>query len=81
MTINGVAAPDGTAVTAWVAGFSEPVASGVVSGGIYNFNVFQFGPESFSGKTITFKIGSLTANETAKWQSFGADEVNLTVTN
>ena len=79
--INGVPAPEGTSVTAWVEGLPETVGEGAVSGGIYNLKVFQFGSESFAGKTITFKIGGLTANETAIWQSFGADELNLTAAN
>ena len=79
--IDGVAAPDGTPITAWVEGLPETVGEGVVSGGIYNLKVFQFGSSSFGGKTITFQIGALTATQTAIWQSFGADELNLTATN
>jgi len=78
-TIGGAPAPDGTVVTAWVEGFSEPVEEGVVAGGSYALKAFQFGITSFSGRTITFKIGDSTANETGTWRSFGADVVNLTV--
>jgi hypothetical protein len=78
-SIGGQPAPDGMEVTAWVEGFSEPVGEGVVSLGSYNLKVFQFGTTSFSGSTITFKIGESAASETGTWQSFGADVVNLTV--
>jgi len=50
-----------------------------VAGGSYALKAFQFGTPSFSGRTITFKIGESTANETGVWQSFGADVVDLTV--
>jgi hypothetical protein len=78
-SIGGQPAPDGMEVTAWVDGFSKPVGEGVVSLGSYNLKVFQFGTTSFSGRTITFKIGESAASETGIWQSFGADVVNLTV--
>ena len=78
-TIGGAPAPDGTVVTAWVDGFSEAVGEGVVAGGSYNLKVFQFGTASFADRTISFKIGESTANETGTWQTFGADVVNLTV--
>ena len=79
MTVGGAPAPDGIVITAWVEGFSEPVGEGVVAAGSYNLKIFQFGFLSFSGRTIIFKIGGSTANETGAWQTFGADEVNLTV--
>ena len=77
--VGGAPAPDGTVITAWVEGFSEPVREAVVAGGSYNLKVFQFGKASFADRTITFKIGESTANETGVWQSFGADVVDLTV--
>ena len=80
-SVNGAPASEGTVITAYVISFQDPVGEGVVSGGIYNLFVFQYGSGSFTGKTITFKVGQFTANETAVWQSFGADEVNLTASN
>ena len=71
--------PDGTVITAWVEEFSEPVGEGVAAGGSYSLKVFQFGTTSFSGRTITFKIGEFTANEAGTWQTFGADVVGLAV--
>ena len=78
-TVGGVPVPDGTVITAWVEEFSEPVGEGVSAGGSYNLKVFQFGTTSFSGRTITFKIGAFTANETGTWQTFGADVVGLAI--
>ena len=75
---NGLLAADGTLVTAYVADFQEPVGEGAVSDGVYVLRVFQYGSESFNGKTVTFKIGDLAANETAVWETFGATELNLT---
>ena len=80
-SVNGAPASEGTVITAYVISFQDPVGEGVVSGGIYNLLVFQYGSGSFTGKTITFKVGQFTANETAVWQSFGADEVNLNASN
>ena len=80
-SVNGAPASEGTVITAYVISFQDPVGEGVVSGGIYNLFVFQYGSGSFTGKTITFKVGQFTANETAVWQSFGADEVNLNASN
>ena len=80
-SVNGAPASEGTVISAYVISFQDPVGEGVVSGGIYNLFVFQYGSGSFTGKTITFKVGQFTANETAVWQSFGADEVNLNASN
>ncbi len=78
-TINGSPAPDDTRVTAWVEGFREPVGDTTVSGGLYFFRVFQYGDESFAGKTVTFKVGGLDALETATWESGGSTpRLNLT---
>jgi len=67
VTINGELAPDGTSVTAWIEG--QQVASSTVAGG---FAVIIIpGDASFIGKTISFKIGSLSAVETDTWEQGG----------
>ncbi len=76
-TLGGASATDGTFVTAWVAEFSEPVATAVVADGQYKVSMFQYGKSSFAGRTITFKIGEADAQETGTWESFGADLLNL----
>jgi hypothetical protein len=77
-TLNGYLVPDGTVVTAWVADFSEPVATAVVADGQYVVSVFQYGKKSFAGKIITFEISGIKAQQTGSWESFGAEVLNLT---
>ena len=77
-TLNGYLVPNGTVVTAWVADFSEPVATAVVADGQYVLSVFQYGKKSFAGKIITFKIGGIKAKQTGSWETFGAEVLNLT---
>ncbi len=81
VTIDGVIAPDGTVVTVWIQEFSAPVDQAVVSDGSYLIQVPQYGSASFAGKTVTFKVGSLNARETAIWMSLSVDELNLTAFN
>ena len=69
-------APNGTLVTAWIDG--GVFASAQVANGSYNLFVEQPEGESFSGKTVTFKIGDIDANESAIWAQGGGDELNLT---
>ena len=71
VTIDGAPAPDGTVVTAIVDG--AEVGSAVVQNGEYaNLQV------GVPGETVTFRVGNLTANETATTEVGGADIVNLT---
>ena len=81
VTIDGVIAPDGTVVTAWIQEFSVPVDQAVVNAGSYLIQVPQYGSASFAGMTVTFKVGSLDAQETAVWMSLSVDELNLTAFN
>lgn len=46
--------------------------------GIYVLTVDQPLDQSYSSRTITFRIGSLLANETATWQEGETIELNLT---
>ena len=78
VTLNGATAPEGTVVEAWVADFSEPVATTTVKDGQYVVSVFQYGKRSFAGKTITFKIGGISAEQTGTWELYGAEAINLT---
>jgi hypothetical protein len=73
--IDGVSAPNGTSVTAWVDG--QQVASTTVSGGTYTFSVDQ-GGQSFAGKQVYFKVGGNDAAQGATWTFGGGDELNLT---
>jgi pilus assembly protein FimV len=73
-SLNGVAAADGSAVTAWVDG--EMVADAYASGGDYTLLVDQ-GDSSFSGKAVSFKISGVDAAETAEWIQGGAEVLDL----
>ena len=73
-SLDGVTAVDGTAVTAWVDG--TQVADNNVTGGNYFLQIES--TTGFPGKTVIFKVGSATADQTAAWIEGGADELNLT---
>ena len=75
-TLDGVPAADGTTVTAEIDG--TEVKSIPVTGGGYSFAISQPPDQTFGGKTIIFKIGDVTANETVSWESRGATELNVT---
>jgi hypothetical protein len=77
-TLDGLPASDGTAVTARVAAFLEPVGEGTVSNGSYFLTVPQYGSESFASRTITFRLGAFDAAEAGTWLAGGGDELNLT---
>jgi len=68
--------PDGTKVTAWIDG--QAVAAAAVQNGAYTIFMDQGDGEQFSAKTVTFKIGSLDANESGIWVQGGASELDLT---
>ncbi len=77
-TINGSNAPTGEVVAAWIGG-NLAGATSVKSGGEYSLALGQvLGQPSFSGKLITFTIGSLTAKQQINWKYGGADSLNLT---
>ena len=73
-TINGSPAADGMVVAALVDG--RQVAATPVSGGSYVIEV-EPANDSFVGKTVTFTIGGIPANETALWIQGGGTELNL----
>jgi len=73
-SLDGTAAVDGAAVTAWIDG--EQVAATNASGGEYNLLVDQ-GDSTFAGKTVSFKISGASAAETAEWIQGGGDVLNL----
>jgi len=78
-SLDGVAAPEGTAVSAWVAG-AEAATGTTGAGGAYTLLVDQGDEESYAAETVSFKIGDLNADETASWVEGGADELNLSAT-
>ena len=72
--LDGVAAADGAAVTAWVD--DEQVADTTASGGDYSLVIDQ-GDSSYAGKTVSFKVSGSSAAETAPWMQGGGDVLDL----
>ena len=75
-TVNGNPASDGTVVAAFVDG--RQVAAQSVSGGSYPVLMVEPDADSFVGKTVTFTIGGIPANETALWAQGEVTQLNLT---
>lgn len=76
-SLDGTAAVDGAAVTAWIDG--EQVAATNAIGGDYDIIVDQ-GDATFAGKTVTFKISGANAAESAAWVQGGGDVLDLVAT-
>jgi len=72
VTIGGLAAPDGTQVTVWVAEYGAPIGTGTSSGGNYSVLANQHGSASFAGKTLIFKINGQKTGETGTWETGNA---------
>ena len=75
-TVNGNPVSDGTVVAALVDG--QQVVAGPVSGGSYPVLLVEPEADSFVGKTVTFTIGGIPANETALWAQGEVTQLNLT---
>ncbi len=80
--LDGLAPTNGTLITAYVDGVSA--GSGPVSNGRYggdgSFKVSQPADASYSGKIITFRIGSFLADQVYEWTNGGVTPLNLTAT-
>ena len=74
VTLDGVAAADGAAVTAWIDG--EQVGATTASGGKYVLQLES--AAGFPGSTVSFKVSGADASQTIEWEQGGADEVDLT---
>ena len=75
-TMDGEAAADGTEITAWIDG--EQVAAGTMGNGVAVIEIP--GDASFTGKTISFKVGGLDAAETDTWEQGGHLDPELSIT-
>ena len=76
-TVNGSPALDGTSVAAFIDG--QQITSVAVLGGSYSgLLVVPQNGQSFSGKTISFTIGGIPADQTALWVQGEATILNLT---
>ena len=56
----------------------QDVAEATAQNGAYNIFIDQGDSGQFSGKTVTFKIGTLDANESSNWVQGGVSELDLT---
>ena len=75
--LNGVPAPDGTVVSAWVEGLSEPLAESVIASNEFSILVNQYGSGSLEGETVVFKVDGWIADIEGIWTSGGADVLDL----
>ena len=73
VTLDGVAAADGAAITAWIDG--EQVGATTASGGKYVLQLES--AAGFPGSTVSFKVSGADASQTIAWEDGGADEVDL----
>jgi len=73
VTLDGVAAADGAAVTAWIDG--EQVGATTASAGKYVLQLES--TTGFPGSTVSFKVSGADASQTIAWEEGGADEVDL----
>jgi len=73
VTLDGVAAADGAAVTAWIDG--EQVGATTASAGKYVLQLES--AAGFPGSTVSFKVSGADASQTIAWEQGGADEVDL----
>ena len=78
-TIDGSPVFAGTIVSAWVDG-NQAASTASKSGGTYALRIPQIPGQNFTGREITFMIGSLIANTKAVWQPDGGGELNLRAT-
>jgi len=75
-SIDDVAAPEGTTVSAWVGGAEAASTTTTGDGGDYVLQVDQ-GDQSYAEETINFLIGGYSADQSATWTQGGGDELNL----
>jgi len=73
--VDGAPASNGTVVTAWIDG--SEVGSGEVTDGVAILVIS--GDASFTGKTISFKIGNLDSEDTDTWEQGGHLDPELTI--
>ena len=80
VTIDGELAPEGTEVTAWVLGYSDPVGSSIIPAvagepGSYTLLVPQRGYD-FTGTVLRIKVnGAFVTN--VIWKSGEGDQLDL----
>ena len=79
VTINGVAAPDGTQVSAEVNGVEAKAST--TREGKYGYDTGDlFRMDGAAGDEVVFKVNGLVAEETGVFKSGGSTELNLSAT-
>ena len=78
-TIDGSPLLAGTIVSAWVDG-NQAASTASKRDGTYALRIPQIPGQDFTGKEITFMIGSLIASTKAVWQPGGGGELDLIAT-
>ena len=79
MTVNGVAAPDGTRVSAEVNGVEAKASS--TREGKYGYDTGDlFRMDGAAGDEVVFKVNGVVAEETRVFKSGGSTELNLSAT-
>ena len=76
VTLDGMTAADGTTVTATIGGLVGPTTT--VSKGSYALRIPQSSGSSYTGKEITFKVGTGIAAQKPTWFADGGGILNLT---
>jgi PKD repeat protein len=84
VTINGLAAPAGTVITAYIDGVSRSSITTITRGmyggpGTFDPRLRINGGETDIGKTISFRVNGDGTNETAQFNAGGGSRLNLTV--
>ena len=79
VTVNGVAAPDGTRVSAEVNGVEAK--TGTTREGKYGYDTGDlFRVDGAAGDEVVFKVNGVVAEETGVFKSGGSTELNLSAT-
>jgi hypothetical protein len=76
VVVNGVAAEDGTVVSAWIEG--NMTASTTTDDGSYVLTVGEFG-KGYPGATVTFKVDGTNTGVTRTWTAGEPFKTDLTV--
>ena len=85
LTIDGVLAPAGVPIAAWIDGVQYALTF-TTAGGWYTIDVPGDDPDTpekdggWPGDVVVFMIGAVPADQTGEWQSGVSPELHLTVT-
>jgi hypothetical protein len=75
--VDGQPAPEGAEISAWLDGFSEPLAQTVISSNAFTILVPEYGADIMAGREIEFRLDGLMVEPKHVWAPGGADVVVL----